>query len=96
VRGRERLVRGLLPAADNKPGGSHADPGEPFLPAAPNVTYITVSQQCPQDSTDHLEIAFDPVSLADMLNALDPAQPVQVPCLTVRAITGPVGQVPSF
>ena len=67
-----------------------------FLPAAPNVTDITVNQQCPQDTTDHLEIAYDPVSLADVLNALDPAQPVQVPCLTVRAITGPVGPVPSF
>jgi triacylglycerol esterase/lipase EstA (alpha/beta hydrolase family) len=67
-----------------------------FLPAAPNVTNITVNNQCAQDHTEHLEIAYDPVSLADMLNALDPAHPVQVPCVTVLPVTGPVGAVPAF
>ena len=67
-----------------------------FLPAASNVTNITVNTQCPLDLSDHLEIAADPVALADMLNALDPASPVQVPCLTVLPLTGPVGPVPSF
>jgi triacylglycerol esterase/lipase EstA (alpha/beta hydrolase family) len=67
-----------------------------FLPAAPNVTNITVNSQCPLDRSDHLEIAADPVALADMLNALDPASPVTVPCLTVLPLTGPVGPVPSF
>lgn len=67
-----------------------------FLPAASNVTNITVNEQCQLDHSDHLEIAADPVALADMLNALDPASPVKVPCLTVLALTGPVGPVPSF
>jgi triacylglycerol esterase/lipase EstA (alpha/beta hydrolase family) len=67
-----------------------------FLPAAPNVTNITVNEQCPLDRSDHLEIAADPVALADMLNALDPASPVPVPCLPVLPLTGPVGPVPSF
>ena len=67
-----------------------------FLPAASNVTNITVNRQCPFDLSDHLEIAADPVALADMLNALDPASPVKVPCLTVLPVTGPVGPVPSF
>jgi triacylglycerol esterase/lipase EstA (alpha/beta hydrolase family) len=67
-----------------------------FLPAAPNVTNVTVNRQCPLDGTDHLEMAYDPVTMADMLNALDPAQPVKVPCLIVRPIAGPVGIVPSF
>ena len=67
-----------------------------FLPAAPNVTNITVNKQCILDSSDHLEIAADPVAMADMLNALDPAQPVRVPCLVVLPVTGPVGPVPSF
>ena len=67
-----------------------------FLPAAANVTNITVNTQCPLDLSDHLEIAADPVALADMLNALDPASPVQVPCLTVLPLTGPVGPVPAF
>jgi triacylglycerol esterase/lipase EstA (alpha/beta hydrolase family) len=67
-----------------------------FLPAAPNVTNISVQNQCPLDESDHLEIAYDPVAMADMLNALDPAHPVTVPCLLVLPIDGPVGPVPSF
>src|SRR5690242_21671038 len=60
------------------------------------VTNILLQNQCALDLSDHLEIAADPVALADVLNALDPAHPVRVPCLTVLAITGPVGPVPSF
>ena len=67
-----------------------------FLPAAPNVTNITVQNQCSQDMSDHLEIANDPIAMADMLNALDPASPVTVPCLTVLPLFGPVGPVPPF
>ena len=67
-----------------------------FLPAGPNVTNVTVQNQCPLDASDHLEIAYDPIAMADMLNALDPADPVRVPCLPVLPITGPVGPVPSF
>jgi Lipase (class 2) len=67
-----------------------------FLPAAANVTNITVNSQCPLDAADHLEIASDPVAMADMLNALDPAQPVKVPCVAVLPLTGPVGPVPAF
>jgi triacylglycerol esterase/lipase EstA (alpha/beta hydrolase family) len=67
-----------------------------FLPAAPNVTDITLQNQCALDHSDHLEISYDPVAMADMLNALDPAHPVRVPCLTVLPLTGPVGPVPSF
>lgn len=67
-----------------------------FLPAAANVSNITLQNQCPLDASDHLEIAADPVAMADMLNALDPAQPVKVPCLVVLPLTGPVGPVPAF
>jgi pimeloyl-ACP methyl ester carboxylesterase len=67
-----------------------------FLPAAPNVTNITVQNQCPADQSDHLELAYDPVALADVLNALDPAAPVSVPCVPVLPLTGPTGPVPSF
>jgi hypothetical protein len=42
------------------------------------------------------EIAADPIALADMLNALDPSDPVKVPCLAVLPITGPVGAVPNL
>ena len=67
-----------------------------FLPAASNVTNITVQHQCALDGSDHLEIAADPIALADMLNALDPASPVRVPCLVVEPVTGPIGPVPSL
>jgi hypothetical protein len=62
------------------------------LPAAPNVTKITVQNQCPLDESDHLEIANDPVAMADVLNALDPARPVRVPCLLVLPATGRAGR----
>ncbi len=67
-----------------------------FLPAAANVTNITVQNQCVLDGSDHLEIAADPIAMADMLNALDPAARVRVPCLVVLPVTGPVGPVPSL
>jgi triacylglycerol esterase/lipase EstA (alpha/beta hydrolase family) len=67
-----------------------------FLPAASNVSNITVQSQCALDGSDHLEIAADPVALADMLNALDPSAPVAVPCLIVQPLTGPVGPVPNL
>jgi triacylglycerol esterase/lipase EstA (alpha/beta hydrolase family) len=67
-----------------------------FLPAASNVSNITLQNQCPLDASDHVEIAADPVAMADMLNALDPAHPVKVPCLIVLPLTGPVGPVPAF
>jgi triacylglycerol esterase/lipase EstA (alpha/beta hydrolase family) len=57
----------------------------------PDVTNITVQNQCPLDLSDHLEISYDPVALADMLNALDPAHPTQVPCTTVLPLIGPAG-----
>jgi hypothetical protein len=66
-----------------------------FLSGA-GVKNILLQNQCPLDLTDHLEIAADPVALADVLNALDPAHPVRVPCLSVLPITGPAGPVPSF
>jgi pimeloyl-ACP methyl ester carboxylesterase len=67
-----------------------------FLPAAANVTNITVQHQCLLDGSDHLEIAADPIAMADMLNALDPSAPVHVPCLVVLPVTGPTGPVPTL
>ena len=61
-----------------------------FLPAAPNVTDITLQHQCLLDATDHLEIAADPIALTDVLNALDPAHPRSVPCEVVLPVTGPL------
>ncbi len=61
-----------------------------FLPAASNVTNILVQNQCVLDESDHLEIAYDPIALTDVLNALDPAHPHAIPCQLVLAVTGPV------
>ncbi|WP_182444355.1 triacylglycerol lipase [Streptacidiphilus sp. PB12-B1b] len=61
-----------------------------FLPAAPNVSNILLQNQCSLDTTDHLEIAADPIALTDVLNALDPAHPRPVPCEVVLPITGPL------
>jgi triacylglycerol esterase/lipase EstA (alpha/beta hydrolase family) len=44
-----------------------------FLPAAPNVRNITVQNQCALDASDHLEIAADPIAMADVLNAPSPS-----------------------
>jgi len=67
-----------------------------FLPAASNVTNIKVQNQCALDGSDHLEIAADPIAMADMLNALDSSARVKVPCLVVLPVTGPVGPVPTL
>jgi len=54
-----------------------------------NVTNITLQNQCPLDLTDHIGIAFDPVALTDMLNALNPGHPIPVPCLLVLPAAQP-------
>ncbi|HTJ67662.1 MAG TPA: alpha/beta fold hydrolase [Actinospica sp.] len=57
-----------------------------FLPAASNVTNILLQNQCGLDASDHLEIAYDPIAMVDMLNALDPAHPRSVPCEVVLPV----------
>ncbi len=51
-------------------------------------TNITVQDQCPLDFSDHLSVIADPVTGADILNALDPAHPVPVPCSLVLPVVG--------
>lgn len=41
-----------------------------FLPAASNVTNITIQKQCPADGAGHIGMAFDGVVNQDVLNAL--------------------------
>ena len=52
------------------------------------ATNITVQDQCPLDISDHFSIIADPVAAADILNALDPAHPVPVPCSLVLPVIG--------
>ena len=59
-----------------------------FLAAAPNVHDILLESQCVLDQSDHLEIAYSPVALGLVLNALDPAHPKPVPCQVVLPVMG--------
>ncbi len=55
---------------------------------APNATNIVVQDTCAQDYSDHLAIAASVRSQAMVLNALDPAHPVPVPCVFVPPFLG--------
>ncbi|MCW7940609.1 lipase [Streptomyces hygroscopicus] len=66
-----------------------------YLTAGPgaSVNNIQVQDTCGKDATDHMEASYDPITLTNVLNALDPAHPRTVQCQTVLALTGPVGRV---
>jgi triacylglycerol esterase/lipase EstA (alpha/beta hydrolase family) len=53
-----------------------------------NVTNITVQDGCSIDLAEHLAISYDRRALAYVLNALDPAHPVPVPCVPVLPVVG--------
>jgi triacylglycerol esterase/lipase EstA (alpha/beta hydrolase family) len=55
---------------------------------SPRATDITVQDQCPLDFSDHLAVVADPTTDADVLNALDPAHHVPVPCQLVLPFIG--------
>jgi hypothetical protein len=58
-----------------------------FLSGA-NVTNITVQNGCFIDLGEHLAISYDRRALAYVINALDPAHPVAVPCVPVAPLVG--------
>ena len=62
-----------------------------LLPAASNVQNILLQNQCPQDGSDHISIAYDSNALADVVNALGPDNPNFAPtCQAVGPIFGNV------
>ena len=62
-----------------------------FLPAGQNVQNITLQNQCPQDHSDHISIAYDSNALQDMVNALGADSPsFQPSCAAVGPIIGNV------
>ncbi len=62
-----------------------------FLPPGPNVQNITLQDQCSQDGSDHVSIAYDSNALADMVNALGADSPAFQPaCAAVGPIFGNV------
>jgi len=56
--------------------------------AGPSVTNILLQSQCALDQGEHLSMPYDHIADADVLNALDPAHPVPVPCTPVLPIIG--------
>ena len=62
-----------------------------LLPAASNVQNILLQNQCSQDASDHISIAYDSNALADVVNDLGPDNPNFVPtCEAVGPIFGNV------
>jgi triacylglycerol esterase/lipase EstA (alpha/beta hydrolase family) len=62
-----------------------------FLPAGSNVQNITLQNQCSQDASDHLSIAYDSNALQDVVNALGPdAAGFQPACAAVGPLLGNV------
>ncbi len=56
--------------------------------SGPNVTDITLQDQCALDQGEHLSMPYDHIADADVLTALDPEHPVNPPCTPVAPVTG--------
>ena len=54
----------------------------------PGVTNITLQNQCGLDQGEHLSMAYDHIAAADVLSALDPAQPQSPACTPVGPVIG--------
>ncbi len=54
----------------------------------PDVTNITLQQQCALDQGEHLSMAYDHIADADVLTALDPQHPEQPACTPVAPVIG--------
>ncbi len=59
-----------------------------FLAAGPNVTNILLQSQCSLDQGEHLSMPYDHIADADVLTALDPAQPQHPACTPVLPVSG--------
>ncbi len=56
--------------------------------SGPNVTNITLQDQCSVDFGEHLSMPYDHIADIDVLNALDPAHPEPPPCYPVAPVSG--------
>ncbi len=56
--------------------------------SGPNVTNITLQNQCPLDLGEHLSMPYDHIADRDVLNALDPANAVRPSCTPIAPVTG--------
>jgi triacylglycerol esterase/lipase EstA (alpha/beta hydrolase family) len=56
--------------------------------SGPNVTNILLQNQCSLDHGEHLSMAYDHLADADVLTALDPADPQHPLCTPVLPVSG--------
>ncbi len=56
--------------------------------SGPNVTNITLQDQCALDQGEHLSMPYDHIADADVLTALDPQPPVKPACTPVAPVVG--------
>jgi triacylglycerol esterase/lipase EstA (alpha/beta hydrolase family) len=56
--------------------------------SGPNVNNVLLQSQCPLDQGDHLSMPYDHIADADVLTALDPADPQHPACTPVLPVTG--------
>ena len=54
---------------------------------APNVTNILLQRQCALDQGEHLSMPYDHIADADVLTALDPADPQHPACTPVLPVS---------
>ncbi|HJS95955.1 MAG TPA: alpha/beta fold hydrolase [Solirubrobacteraceae bacterium] len=59
-----------------------------FLAPASNVTNILLQDQCALDQGEHLSMPYDHIADADVLTALDPADPQHPACTPVLPVSG--------
>jgi triacylglycerol esterase/lipase EstA (alpha/beta hydrolase family) len=56
--------------------------------SGPGVTNILLQNQCVLDLGEHLSMPYDHIAAADVLTALDPAQPVKPLCTPIVPVSG--------
>jgi len=56
--------------------------------SGPNVTNITLQDQCAVDLVDHVGIIYDAIALRDVVNALDPSHAIRPTCKPVLPVLG--------
>jgi triacylglycerol esterase/lipase EstA (alpha/beta hydrolase family) len=56
--------------------------------SGPQVTNITLQDQCPLDLGEHLSMPYDHIADADVLTALDPAHPQHPVCTPILPVSG--------
>jgi triacylglycerol esterase/lipase EstA (alpha/beta hydrolase family) len=56
--------------------------------SGPNVTNVLLQDQCALDLGEHLSMPYDHIADADVLTALDPAQPMHPLCTPIAPVAG--------